>query len=233
MFLTWGPPQTSLEKSPDSIQSKKTSAEDNQSSPFLSTLALRLKLESRNSPRNSLKTRPDSIKPLVLKYEDERSRGNSPVNRVNSPVFDKFYLTLDEEAISRPYCESHFMVLDSKEKSYGERMAYWRQKKIQQYRIAKNIQGSKNSLPSSPRKVLSGKEKNGPGKVKGSSYEKIALGKNGPGGFCRSGKDGGGGFAHNFGEWDNGLILNRIPGFFSYSNTPISLRKNLIIKDIK
>ena len=239
--------KNSLAKSPDSLQSKKTSAEDTQSSANISTLAMRIKIETRSSPRSSLKIRPESIKPLILKYEDDKSRGNSPatrvnsptnrvnspfsrvsspVNRVNSPISDKFYLTIDEEAISRPYCESDLMTYNYKETSYGQKMAYWRQKKIQQYRIAKNIQDKRNTLSPSPCHIAKGKEKIFVTGKKYKSDGKIVMRKTG---FDGIGKLEGLGenCVQNIGEWDSGRILNRIPGSFSYSSTPVGLKKKI------
>jgi hypothetical protein len=233
--------KNSTARSPDSIKSTKTSAEETQSSSNISTLAIRLKLETRSSPRSSLRIRPESIKPLILKYEDDKSRGNSPVNRVNSPVnranspfnransplSDKFYLTIHEEAISRPYCESDLMTSNYKETSYGQKMVYWRKKKIQQYRIAKNIQEKKLELASSPCRLVKGKDFVTGKKCK--SDGKIVVRKNGGDGVCAAGMGKNeveaGKWGLGSGEWDGGRILNRIPGSFSYSSTPVGLKK--------
>jgi hypothetical protein len=213
----------SLQKSPDSIQSKKTSTEETQSSPNVSSLAIRLKLEPKSSPRRSLKSRPDSIKPFVLKYDEEASKGNS--SRVNSPTCQKFFLTLNEDAIQRPYLNQQFSKISYKESSYSERMEYWRKKKVEQYKIAKNIESFRNSDVVSPKRQ-SVKDPGNEGKCENVKRILERL-------RARGDKNGVECFHKTSNEENEIMILNRIPGSFSYSNTPKSMKHKVLIKMLK
>ena len=116
---------------------EKTKTLETQASQTNSNLQLRLKLrpyKDVDTGRKHLK-QPHSIKPW-----------NS---RDHNRIKENFFLNLEEDALLRPYTSEVLIKKHQpKEFSFANKMLYWREKKLSQYKFFKRNSLSPNSKPS-------------------------------------------------------------------------------------
>lgn len=142
-------PLGNIKQRPKILIKKKSSKElmrnSNEETQSSNNLTLRLLIEPRNSPVKVGKRRPHSIKPLKVVFDDKKSQ-------VSSPGIKKYVLSVEEDAIKRPYIGNEFKNKEYNEVPCSLKVEYWRRKGLEQYKIAKKSSSAKHSPIISPKR---------------------------------------------------------------------------------
>lgn len=110
---------------------KDTRIEESLSQQNKNNLKLRLKLRPFIKTEKKLLKRPTTIKPWKIRHQ---------VKSV-----EKYCLSVEEDAVLRPYNSDIFIEKPQNELSYIQKFLYWRKKSLAQYKFSKNIFNSSQS----------------------------------------------------------------------------------------
>lgn len=104
---------------------KDTRAEETLSQQGKNCLQLRLKLRPFIGTEKKHLKRPATIKPWRIRHQETS--------------VEKYCLSVEEEAIFRPFSSDILIEKQQNELSYIQKILYWRKKSLAQYKFSKNI----------------------------------------------------------------------------------------------